>query len=198
MSHAIALNQMVVWMFAGVLAYAAWTDWRSYTIPNSLCLALLFLYPVFVLTADHPVAVGPAVAVGLLTFACGAVLFALGGIGGGDVKLLAVVALWAGPAQFFDVLLVTTLAGGVLAIAYWSHRRLTAPAGARAPIGRSLKQWVMAPLVDWFWVAASRMPAAPLPAAGSGGGAAQQPQYLPYGIAIFVGGLYLVSLMLGR
>jgi prepilin peptidase CpaA len=49
-------------------------------------------------------------------FAIGFLLFALNFIGGGDAKLLAAVALWAGPEHILDLLLVTALAGGGLSL----------------------------------------------------------------------------------
>jgi prepilin peptidase CpaA len=50
-------------------------------------------------------------------FAVGVAAFAIGILGGGDVKLLAAVGLFAGPAGILDLLLVTALAGGLLGIA---------------------------------------------------------------------------------
>lgn len=46
------------------------------------------------------------------------VLFLLGGMGGGNVKLMAAVGAWAGGAQTVVVLLAAALAGGVLAVGY--------------------------------------------------------------------------------
>ena len=43
-------------------------------------------------------------------------MFALRGMGAGDVKLLATVGAWLGPAQVVVVALATSIAGGVLAI----------------------------------------------------------------------------------
>ncbi len=46
------------------------------------------------------------------------VLFVLGGVGGGDVKLVAAVGAWAGVVQVGIVLLVSALAGGILEVGY--------------------------------------------------------------------------------
>ena len=57
---------------------------------------------------------------GRVIAAIGAGLFALGIMGGGDVKLFAVTALWAG-GPFIVLLLVTTAAaGGILAL-WWDR-----------------------------------------------------------------------------
>jgi len=52
----------------------------------------------------------------LLGFALGALLFALGGLGGGDVKLLAGLGAVLGPIDLLNVLFWMALVGGVLAI----------------------------------------------------------------------------------
>jgi prepilin peptidase CpaA len=49
-------------------------------------------------------------------FLGGAVLFARGYLGGGDVKLLSAATLWAGPAGTPSLLLLTGVLGGVLAL----------------------------------------------------------------------------------
>ena len=47
-------------------------------------------------------------------------------LGGGDVKLFAVIALWAGPAHLPALLVVTTLTGGAMALLALSAARFTA------------------------------------------------------------------------
>ena len=62
---------------------------------------------------------GPVLAplgVALAVFAVGAALFACGWLGGGDVKLLAAAALWAGPAGLPQLLILTGVIGGALAL----------------------------------------------------------------------------------
>jgi prepilin peptidase CpaA len=46
------------------------------------------------------------------------VLFLVGGMGGGDVKLMAGVGAWMGPAHALVTLIATSIAGGILALAY--------------------------------------------------------------------------------
>lgn len=45
-------------------------------------------------------------------------LFLVGGIGGGDVKLMGAVGAWAGASETFALLVATAMAGGVLALVY--------------------------------------------------------------------------------
>jgi len=51
------------------------------------------------------------------------VLFLLGGMGAGDVKLMAAVAAWNGSERVIDLLLVTAVAGGVIAIGGMVRRK---------------------------------------------------------------------------
>ncbi len=44
-------------------------------------------------------------------------IFALGGLGAGDVKLLGAIGAWLGPSVVLRVALYSTMAGGVLALA---------------------------------------------------------------------------------
>ncbi len=102
--------------FCGVLLIAAASDLRSRRIPNVLCLTGIALYPFVLLTGFAPTPWWGGLAVGLAVFAAGAPLFALGAFGGGDVKLVSVAAVWAGPALVAELLLATALAGGALAL----------------------------------------------------------------------------------
>lgn len=100
-----------------LLALAAWQDSRHYRIANALTLggAALAVALSTVLSGIH----GPVSS--LLGWASGLLLllplYALRVMGAGDVKLLAMVGAFTGPAAVFQVALYTLLAGGVLAVA---------------------------------------------------------------------------------
>ena len=49
------------------------------------------------------------------------VLFLVGGMGGGDVKLMGAVGAWAGASETVTLLIATALAGGALALVYMLH-----------------------------------------------------------------------------
>lgn len=100
------------------LLVAAFTDLRSRQIGNKLNAAIALGAPLFwwasglALWPDVALQVGVALA----AFAVLAGLFALGAMGGGDVKLLTALALWIQPAWFVKLLVVMALLGGVLTI----------------------------------------------------------------------------------
>ncbi len=91
-------------------------DVKALKIPNEICLSILLLYPAHVLTGGNAGAWLPAIGLALAVFVAGFVPFGLGWMGGGDVKLMAVTALWAGPALIADFVLSTALIGGVCAL----------------------------------------------------------------------------------
>jgi prepilin peptidase CpaA len=53
-------------------------------------------------------------------------LFLLGGMGAGDVKLMAAVSAWAGNTETVNLLAATVFAGGAMAVALMLYRRKTA------------------------------------------------------------------------
>lgn len=109
--------QWTVFVFATLLLWAAAADYRFNIIPNRICLALIAFYPIHAASAPASMNWRGAAIVAALTFAVGALLFARRILGGGDVKLLTAVALWAGPQFFMPTLLSIGVAGGALAVA---------------------------------------------------------------------------------
>lgn len=116
----ISSNGFATVLFIGLIALAVDSDVSSLRISNTICLAIAALYPVHAasagLGADALAAAGAAVGTAAAVFAVGTVLFGFRLIGGGDVKLMAAIALWAGPGGTVPFLITTTLAGGLLAL----------------------------------------------------------------------------------
>ena len=115
-SLGLYLNQICLWIFAGLLLYAAWSDFKQFLIPNRIPLCILTLYPAYVLTAGPGVEWLMSLAIAGGVLAVGLVFFATGWMGGGDVKLITAAALWAGPEYSIHLLLLTAIAGGVLSL----------------------------------------------------------------------------------
>ena len=130
------LHQAVLWLFAGLLGWAALRDVRNYLIPNRLVIAICALYPAQVLASPAGVDWLPALAVGVATFAVTFILFSRGYMGGGDAKLMAAAALWAGPELALPFVFVTALAGGLLSLLMLLPMRLRSGevAVARVPV----------------------------------------------------------------
>ncbi|MFY9287236.1 MAG: prepilin peptidase [Alphaproteobacteria bacterium] len=111
-----AIHIAVLLAAAAVLVAAAINDARSYRIPNILCAALLILFPLFVMTAPRPVEWDQHLMVFGLVLVSGFVMFIGNLAGAGDIKLMAAAGLWAGPHLVAVFLIVTAIAGGLLAL----------------------------------------------------------------------------------
>lgn len=114
------------WLLLAALAWVILSDLLYRRIPNRLVLLLLIvwlLHPLLALVGLGPWSSGvdwgaqvgkPLLAAGLVLVA-GYGLFAIGRVGAGDVKLMAVLMLWAGD-HGLAFLMATSLIGGALAL----------------------------------------------------------------------------------
>jgi prepilin peptidase CpaA len=107
---------LAVLAFAIVMAVAAVEDFRRLVIPNLLPIILCALWPVYFAAAPSWFGALEAIGCAVAVFLGGAVMFARGYLGGGDVKLLSAAALWAGPAGTPELLMLTGVLGGALAL----------------------------------------------------------------------------------
>lgn len=98
-----------------LLLAAAVTDIRTRKIPNAIPVGIVILFFAAAIALPDLNWLG-AIATAAAVFVFGAVLFATGKFGGGDVKLLAAAALWAGATGIVPLLIVTALTGGILAL----------------------------------------------------------------------------------
>lgn len=130
------IDQLTVAGLAVLLGWAGWTDAHTYMIPNRVTAAIALLWPAHaaaLIVGGEPVQVVlMAVPIGLLAFALGTVLFYFRALGGGDVKFLAAVTLWAGTSMFLELFVITVGAGGVLALGLLLSRTLRLTAGGPA------------------------------------------------------------------
>jgi len=128
MMTVLFVHKLVLWIYVALLGWAAISDTLRLIIPNRVSLGLLLLYPAQALTIGSGSDVAYAALIAAIVLLVGAGMFARGWLGGGDVKLMAVVALWAGPKLIVDFILVMTLSGAALAIA------LMTPMAALLPV----------------------------------------------------------------
>jgi prepilin peptidase CpaA len=109
-------------VFVLLLLAAAWQDLRTMRIADALSVGIVAAFAVWALSGlaaggTSLSRIGLAVGCAAAVFALGALGFAVGVLGGGDVKLLAAASIFAGPALMTDFLMVTALAGGLLGLA---------------------------------------------------------------------------------
>jgi len=144
--------------FVAFLLAAAWQDLRTMQIADGLSLAIVAAFAVWAAAGLYSGSyslskLGVSIACGAALFGLGAMAFAAGAVGGGDVKLLAAAGLFAGLAQLADFLLITAIVGGVIGIAVL----------AGAPIGPASERGDVASVGDRL---RSGLPYGPAIAAG--------------------------------
>jgi len=112
-----SLQILLLAALLGLAVVAAITDLRSYRIPNRVSLAIAAGFPIFVLAGGADFRSG-LFAAGLV-FAVGVFFYSRGWMGGGDVKLLAALSLWAGTDLVLPMIVIITLTGGIMSFAEW-------------------------------------------------------------------------------
>ena len=126
---------ILVAILAAMLLVAATGDLRARIIPNWLNAAIALLAIPFWWLSGLPLwpEVVAQIAIAAGVFAVFALAFRIGAMGGGDVKMVAALALWLPPLAVLKLLVIMSLAGGVLTVAMLVRHRL-AKAGGRLEI----------------------------------------------------------------
>ena len=140
-AHA-TLSLVVLILAAAALLYAALTDLTQYKIRNEVILVLVALYLIHALISGRLASVPWNVGFALALLIVLLYFFSRNLLGGGDVKLLAVALLWAGPdcALPFAVLLLffAMLHTGAVKLGWARAQQLDDDARARIPFAPSV------------------------------------------------------------
>jgi prepilin peptidase CpaA len=119
-----------------LLIVAGLHDCAVRTVPNMLCALLLLCGLALRVIGGDP---GHGLLAGAIVFVICALIWRFGWLGGGDVKLLAAAAVFEPPPAVPELVLYTSLAGGILALIYLIAGRLV-PAPARVRPHRMLSR----------------------------------------------------------
>ena len=149
-----------------LLLYVATIDVATRLIRNEICLALALLGIADQLA--NPMQIVQSLIAATILLLLLLVIYQRGQIGGGDVKLLVALAIGLPLTGVIQLLTITALAGGVLALVHLMMRLLPYP--RLAPAGSSLVRRVYA-VERW-----RHLRHAPL----------------PYGVAIACGGIWTI------
>ena len=160
-------------------AIAVWSDLRTGRIPNVLTLTSLTA-ALLLRAAGGLDLLGGGLAGAGVALALSLPLFLLGGLGGGDVKLLVAVGAFLAPARLLVALVVMAITGGVIALAAVVRKR--ALGRTLANVWRIVKTAVLAALFR-------TVPRSPLPTVRTPGAITT-----PYGLAIATGAIVGVLL----
>jgi prepilin peptidase CpaA len=135
-------GEAVLAIYVSALAAAALSDLVSLRIPNWLTGALALAFPVAALLAAHGVSGHRIdwlshIEAGAAVFAGAAILFACRMLGGGDVKLLAAMALWSGLHLILPLLFLVAVIGGGFALVVLGLRQPLVQASLLAVLRRA-------------------------------------------------------------
>ena len=124
----MVLDLARILLFPALIAFAGASDLLTMTISNRISLALAAGFVVLAFAggmtaSDLMLHVGAGTAILAAGFTC----FAFGWMGGGDVKIAAVVALWFGFGHLMDYLLYASLLGGALTLLLLQFRQWPLP-----------------------------------------------------------------------
>ena len=139
-------------ILAAMLIVAATGDLRTRTIPNWLngviALGAIPFWIAVGLSAWPDMAI--QIGVAAVVFALFAIAFHLGAMGGGDVKMVAALSLWLPLGAVIKLLVIMSIAGGVLTVAMLVRHRL-------AKSGKALEvPYGVAIAFGGFWLIAER------------------------------------------
>lgn len=139
-------------LLAAMLAWIAVIDVKTYTISDRLNLAIALLAPVYWWSAGVPLWPDAAIrlGIGVLVFLLFAGAFYLNAMGGGDVKLAGALALWFTPFETLKLIVIMSLAGGLLTLIVVGIHR------ARNKEGRPEVPYGVAIAVGGMWLLAQR------------------------------------------
>lgn len=203
---AVTFPTVAIGVAVGLLLAAAWHDFRTRLIPDEICVAIAVFGCVFRLQ------------VGLIDFAFSAIVslllffqlfaaFNRGVLGGGDVKLMVAAGLWLSPPDCYVLIVVTAMAGGVLAVLHLLLRSalgkvvsLPQCATAKSPGGLENDAGVVAagafaPSASSQRMRSPQMSIKEIMQMELGRIQAGHP--LPYGVAIAIGACYAMITSLG-
>ena len=119
------LQTAIFTIFPFCMAFAAISDSLSMTISNRISILLAGSFLVIApLTGMDWTTFGWHLAAGMLVLVATFGLFAIGGMGGGDAKLLASTAVWMGFGMvLLQYLVYATLVGGLLTLVIVLYRK---------------------------------------------------------------------------
>ncbi len=96
---------------------AAWTDWRSWRIPNQLVITSSVAALMIAVFSFHGIGLVNALIGGFVGMALLLPLYLLRGMAAGDVKLAGAIGLYAGAVAIAQIILISALIAGIWSLA---------------------------------------------------------------------------------
>ena len=108
------LNNWPIKLVSAILILAAWIDGKELKVPNWIT------FPMVLSGLVYSATIGDGISAGLLGMCCGLLcllpLYSVGGMGAGDVKLMAGIVAWVGWEITFYSFCVSVIVGAVMAV----------------------------------------------------------------------------------
>jgi prepilin peptidase CpaA len=145
------LSYAVLALTAAILFYAAFTDLKSFRIPNELVILLALLFFVHAGLVGEWARIPWNIGMAVFVLGCLMVFYSWGHVGGGDVKLLAVAFLWTGIEYAFAfsllLLVFATLHLGTVKLGLIKAERRDGERGTRIPFAPSISAALIGVLI---------------------------------------------------
>ena len=110
----LILNNWPIKLVSAILILAAWIDGKELKVPNWIT------FPMVLSGLVYSATIGDGISAGLLGMCCGLLcllpLYSVGGMGAGDVKLMAGIGAWVGWEITFYSFCVSVIVGAVMAV----------------------------------------------------------------------------------
>ena len=148
---------------------AAWTDWTSWRIPNWLVAGSAAAALMLAAFAPDGIGLQPCLSGAAVGFGVFLPLYLVKGMAAGDVKLMSVIGMYAGPWMAIDIALLTCLIGGAWALVAMALK----------------KDPGLLPWLALQWQARQVRRSVPVPRGAQPAQAAKQ--MIPYGVVIALG-----------
>lgn len=111
------------YIFITIILICGFLDFKTRTIPNKITIPLTFICLIYQVFQGHELASVMGLAI---SFGIGLFSFALNGMGGGDVKLMAAMGAWLGPFPFLYVLFIGSIVGVIWGIFLFIRHKILA------------------------------------------------------------------------
>lgn len=113
----MALDTFLLLFFPALMAFSAFSDMLTMTIPNRVSLLLVAGFIAMAVLTGMPLKTfGLHAAAGFVVLTVTFSMFAMGWIGGGDAKLAAATGMWCGFGVLVEYLMVASVLGGFLTL----------------------------------------------------------------------------------
>ena len=128
-----------------LLTLLAWRDVRMRRLPNAFTAAVAALYFLDAFASGAPLAsLGSHLLTGTVAGGIAVAMFAAGWLGGGDVKLVAALFLWAGGKAALPLLVLISMAGLLVALTALAAGRIARAVPEHSLLGRAAGYWAVA------------------------------------------------------